>query len=109
MYTLKNNKLPKWHLIFNKYELKSKNENVIEYRKTIVSKDEFNYGMFYYIHIFYHLKDKDTEVCVSLKRYNREWEDWGYDWYSGDYEDDSIPIIEKYDKKLLKFIEKIEE
>ena len=109
MLTLKNNKLPKLHLFLNKYKIKSKNEKVIEYRKTIVSKDEFNYGMFYFIHIFYHLQDKDTNICVSLQRYNREWEDWGYDWYSGEYEEKSIPIIMKYDKKLLKCIEKTED
>lgn len=109
MYTLKNNKLPKLHLILNKYEIKNKNEKVIEYRKTIVSKDEFNYGMFYFIHIFHHLKDKNTEVCVSIQIYNREREEWNYDWYSGDYEDKSIPIIGMYDKKLLKYLEKVEE
>lgn len=109
MYTLKNNKLPKLHLKFKGYEIKSKNEKVIEYRQTIVAKDEYNYGMFYFIHIFYHLKDKFTEVCVSLQKYNQEWEDWRYDWYSGDYQEKSIPIIAKYDKGLLKYIEKLEE
>lgn len=62
--------------------------------------------MFYFIHIFYHLKDEFTEVCVSYKRYNQEAEDWIYDLYSGEYEDKSIPIITLYDKKLLKYIEK---
>ena len=107
MYTLINNKLPKIHLILNKYKIKSKNENVIEYRKTIVSKDEFNYGMFYFIHIFYHLKDKYSDICVSIKKYNREIQDWEYDWFGGDYEDESIPVIKKYDNKLLKYIEKV--
>lgn len=104
MYTLKNNKLPKLHLKLNKYEIKSKNNKVIEYRKTIITKDEFNYGMFYFIHIFYHLQDNLSDVCVSTKRYVPEWEYWGYDWYSGEYEENSIPIIAKYDKKLLKYI-----
>ena len=88
MYSLKNNKLPRLHLKLNKYQIKSKNDTVIEYRKTIVSKDEYNYGMFYFIHIFYHPK---------------------YDWYSGDYEEKSIPIIARYDKKLLKYIEHIDD
>ena len=48
MYTLKNNKLPKLHLKLKNYEIKSKNDEVIEYRKTIMSKDEYNYGMFYF-------------------------------------------------------------
>lgn len=109
MYTLKDNKLPKFHLRFNKYEIKSQNERVIEYRKRIIEKDEFNYGKFYFIHIFYHLKDKNTEVCVSLQKYDREMEDWRYDWYSGDYEDKSLFIIGRYDKKLLNYIEKIED
>ena len=64
--------------------------------------------MFYFIHIFYHLKDNCSEVCVSLQRYVREWKDWGYDWYSGDYVEKSIPIIQMYDKKLLKYIERYE-
>ena len=65
--------------------------------------------MFYFIHIFYHLKDKFTEVCVSYKRYNQEVEDWRYDWYSGKYASKSITIIEMYDKKLLKYIEETED
>lgn len=105
MYILKNNKLPKLHLKLNGYKIKSKNDKVIEYRKTIVSKDKFNYGMFYFIHIFYHLQDNLSNVCVSTQRYIQDWKDWGYDWYSGKYEKKSIPIIEKYDKKLLKYIE----
>lgn len=68
----------------------------------------FNYAMFYFIHIFYHLKDEFTEVCVSYKRYNQEVEDWRYDWYSGKYASKSIPIIGKHDKKLLKYIEEKE-
>lgn len=63
--------------------------------------------MFYFIHIFYHLKDKFTEVCVSYKRYNQEVEDWRYDWYSGKYASKSI--LEMYDKKLLKYIEETED
>lgn len=109
MYSLKNNKLPRLHLKLNKYQIKAKNDTVIEYRKTIVSKDEYNYGMFYFIHIFYHPKDDWSDICVSVKKYNRDWEDWGYDWYSGDYEEKSIPIIARYDKKLLKYIEHIDD
>lgn len=105
MYTLKNNKLPKLHLKLKGYKIEHKNDKVIEYRKTIVGKDENNYGMFYFIHIFYHLKDDWSDVCVSLRKYVREWEDWGYDWYSGKYEEKSIPIIAKYDKGLLEYIE----
>lgn len=71
-----------------------------------MTKDEHNYGMFYFIHIFYHLKDKFSEICVSLQKYNREWKDWGYIWYGGEYSEKSIPIIQMYDKKLLKYIEK---
>jgi len=109
MYILKNNKLPKLHLKLKGYEIKSRNDKVIEYRKTIVAKDEFNYGMFYFIHIFYHLQDSLSNICVSTQKYVREWEDWGYDWYSGLYEKKSIPIIAKYDKGLLKYIEHIKE
>lgn len=65
--------------------------------------------MVYYIHIFYHLKDEFSDVCVSIKKYNREWEKWEYDWYSGEYEQKSIPVIQKYDKKLLKYLEILEE
>ena len=108
MYSLKNNKLPKLHLRFNLYKIENKNDKVIEYRKTIVSKDKYNYGMFYFIHIFYHLKDDWTDVCVSLQKYNRDFEDWEYDWYSGDYEEKSIPVIKKYDKKLLKYLKHID-
>lgn len=108
MYTLKNNKLPKLHLKLNKYKIKSKNDKVIEYRKTIITKDEFNYGMFYFIHIFYHLQDNWSDICVSTQRYIQDWKDWRYDFYSGKYEEKSIPIIAKYDKGLLKYIEHIE-
>lgn len=107
MYSLKNNKLPKLHLRFNGYKIENKNDKVIEYRKTIVSKDKYNYGMFYFIHIFYHLKNDWSDVCVSLQKYNRDFEDWEYDWYSGNYEEKSIPIIKKYDKKLLKYLKHI--
>ena len=107
MYSLKNNKLPKLHLKFNGYKIENKNDKVIEYRKIIVSKDKYNYGMFYFIHIFYHLKDDWSDVCVSLQKYNRDFKDCEYDWYSGNYEDESMPIIEKYDNKLLKYIEKV--
>lgn len=65
--------------------------------------------MFYFIHIFYHLKDEFTEVCVSYKRYNQEVEYCEYDFYSGKYASKSIHIIEKYDKKLLKHIEERED
>ena len=59
--------------------------------------------MFYFIHIFYHLQDNLTEVCVSSKKYIKEWEDWGYQWYK------DIAIIAKYDKRLLKYIECLED
>ena len=49
-----------------------------------------------------------SDICVSIQKYIKDWEDWGYDWYSGDYEDKSIPIIKKYDKRLLKYLEQIE-
>lgn len=108
MITLKKNKLPKLHLLFNGYKIMSDNEEVREYRKTIISKDEYNYGMFYFIHVFYHKKDTMSDICVSIQKYIKDWEDWGYDWYSGDCEDKSIPIIKKYDKRLLKYLEQIE-
>ena len=109
MYTLKNNKLPKLHLKLHKYEIENKNDEIISYKKTIIDKDENNYGMFYFIHIFYHLKNNLSDVCVSLKKYNRDLDDWEYDWYGGDYEDKSISIIAKYDRKLLKYLKKVEE
>ena len=109
MITLKNNKLPRLHLFLNGYEIKSENEYVREYRKTIVAKDEFNYGMFYYIHVFYHKKETWSDICVSTKEYNPYAGDWMYDWYSGDYIDKSWKIIGKYDKRLLKYIESMEE
>ncbi len=108
MYILKNNRLPKLHLKLKGYEIKNKNDEVIEYRKTIITKDEFNYGMFYFIHIYYHLKDQLSEVCVSMQKYIDDWEDWGYDFYTGQYENKSISIIAKYDKGLLKYIKHIE-
>ena len=109
MYTLKNNKLPKLHLWLNGYKINSKNDRVIEYRKTIVTKDKFNYAMFYFIHIFYHLQDKYTDICVSTQRKIPFLNDWDYDFYSGKYEEENIPIIRKYDKRLLKYIEHIKE
>ena len=109
MYTLKNNKLPKLHLKLHKYKIENKNDEVVSYKKTIIAKDDFNYGMFYFIHIFYHLKDNLSDVCVSLQKYDRYLNAWEYDWYCGDYEDKSIPIIKKYDKKLLKYLKKAEE
>ena len=112
MYSLKNNKIPKLHLKLNGYKLEFKSDKCIEYKKTIVSKDEYNYGMFYFIHVYYYPQDGEQDawsnVCVSLKQYNRDWEDWGYDWYSGKYAERSIPIIARYDKKLLKYIEHVD-
>lgn len=106
MYTLKNNKLPKLHLWLNGYEIKSKNNRVIDYMKTIIIPKDF---LYYYIHIFYHLQDNCTEICVSLKKYDTNIGEWIYDFYSGEYEEESIPIIRKYDKRLLKYIEYIKE
>lgn len=108
MISLKNNKLPKLHLKLKKYKIESDNENVTHYVKTIITKDEYNYGMFYFINIFYHKNDKFSEVCVSTKRYISDWQDWGYNFYSGKYQNKSFPIIEKYDKKLLKYLEVID-
>lgn len=105
MITLKNNKLPKLHLKLHKYKIESDNENVTQYVKTIVAKDIYNYAIFYYINIFYHKKDNLTDVCVSTKRYVPDWNDWGYDFYSGEHQNKSFPIIEKYDKGLLKYLE----
>lgn len=107
MITLKKNKLPKLHLKLHNYKIVSDNEYVTEYRKTIVAKDANNYGMFYYIHIFYHKKDNWSDVCVSTQRYILDWEDWGYEFYSGKYENMSFPIIKMYDKGLLKYLEKL--
>lgn len=109
MITLKNNKLPKLHLKLHKYKVASNNEYVTEYRKTIVAKDANNYGMFYYIHIFYHKKDNWSDVCVSTQRYVPNWNDWGYDFYSGKYQNKSFPIIKMYDKGLLKYLEVLKE
>lgn len=109
MYVLKNNKLPKLHLFLKGYKVEFESDKVIEYKKTIITKDDNNYGMFYFIHIFKYLDDNSSEVSVSIQKYVREWKDWGYDWYSGKYEDKSIPIIAKYDKRLLKYIKYIEE
>lgn len=108
MITLKNNKLPKFHLKLKKYKIESDNENVTQYVKTIVTKDIYNYGKFYYINIFYHKKDNLTDICVSTKRYVPDWNDWGYGFYLGKYQNKSFSIIEKYDKKLLKYLEVID-
>ena len=106
MYTLKNNKLPRLHLWLNGYEIKSKNDRVIDYVKTIIITNRF---LYYYIHIFYHLQDSLSNICVSLKRYDTNIGEWIYDFYSGKYEEESMPIIRKYDKRLLKYIEHIKE
>lgn len=107
MYTLKNNKLPKLHLKLNGYKIEYKSDKVIQFTKTVVEKDKYHYGFFYHIHIFHYIQDGYTEICVVKQSYVPQWEDWGFVWYSGDYQDQAIPIIEKYDKKLLKYIEKI--
>lgn len=65
MYILKNNKLPKFHLKFNGYRIENKNDKIIGYIKTIASKDENNYAMFYFIHIAYNLKNERSEVYVT--------------------------------------------
>lgn len=109
MLLLKKNKLPKLYLKLNHYKIKSDNEYVTEYRKTIILKDKYHYPISYFIHIFYHKKDINSEVCVSNKFYSQEYEDWRYEWFTGNLEEKSIEYIEAFDKKLLKYIEKVEE
>ncbi len=108
MYILKNNKLPKFHLKFNGYKIENKNDKIIGYIKTIASKDENNYAMFYFIHIAYNLKNERSEVYVTWKKYNPWSQDWMYFWSGGDDSGRVIPIIAQYDKKLLKYLKYID-
>ena len=105
MITLKNNKLPRLHLKLKNYRIFSNNEFVTEYRKAIVLKDQYNYPEVYYIHIFYHKQDNDSDVCVSRQVYLQDEKEWGYNFYSGEHEAYSWDYIIAFDKKLLKFIE----
>lgn len=105
MITLKNNKLPIIYLKLHKYKVERENEYVKTYTKTIVSKNEYNSPLYYFINIFYHKQDNLTEICVSMKSYNPYLKDYEYDFYSGEYENKSIDIIKKFDRKLLKYLE----
>jgi hypothetical protein len=109
MITLKNNKLPKIHLKLKKYKIINDNEFVTHYQKTIFTKNMYHYPKIFYINIFYHKKDNWSDVCVSLKEYIHEVEDYMYDWYSGEYEYKTMPIIAKFDKGLLKYLEEVED
>lgn len=108
MITLKNNKLPKSHLKLHGYKIESDNEYITEYRKSIYMKNEYNYPLIYHIHIFYHKDNTDSDVCVSVQEYNPEIRDYRYDWYSGEYEYKSMPIIGIYDHGLLKYLKEVE-
>ena len=102
---LKNNKLPKIYLFFHGYKINSANEKVVEYRKTIVSKDVFGYAKYYFIHIFYQPNGENSLVFGSTEEFDHiENKLCGFI-FTGKYAPMSYDFIKKYDRGLLKYTE----
>lgn len=76
------------------FKLEQDSENCISYIKTIKQS-----SMFYYIHYNWHKQENKAEVFVSSwdSRYGKE---FGYDFYTGEYEKVGENLIKKLKIKI---------
>lgn len=82
------------------FRFEQENSNTKSYIKTVISKDEFNYYMEYYIHYVWVKEEEKARVFVSSwtsRFYSRQ---RGYDTYTGIYEQEGQEIMKKLGIKI---------
>ena len=82
------------------FRFEQENSNTKSYIKTVISKDEFNYYMEYYIHYVWVKEEEKARVFVSSwtsRFYSRQ---RGYDTYTGIYEQEGQEIMKKLRIKI---------
>lgn len=69
------------------FEFEQENLSTKSYKKTIISKDEFNYYMEYYIYYVWLKKENKADVFVGSWTSRYYSKNLGYDFYTGEYEE----------------------
>ena len=82
------------------FRFEQENSNTKSYIKTVISKDEFNYYMEYYIHYVWVKEEEKARVFVSSwtsRFYSRQ---RGFDTYTVIYEQEGQEIMKKLGIKI---------
>lgn len=106
MLRLKNNKLPKLHLLLNGYKLQNKTKTTTAYMKTIPALDEYNYAMYYFIHVILYKDDNTSIIEVHRKKYSQSQKEYLYRKFTQDI---AMTLIYKYDFGLVEYLEEVKE
>ena len=82
------------------FKFEQENDNTKSYKKTVISKDQFNYYMEYYIHYIWDKKEEKAEICVSSWTSRFYSKDTGYNWYTGVYAEEGKRLIKELGIKI---------
>ena len=82
------------------FKFEQENSNTKSYIKTVISKDEFNYYMEYYIHYVWVKKEEKARVFVSSWTSRFCSRERGYDVYTGIYEPEGEKIMKILGTKI---------
>lgn len=82
------------------FKFEQENDNTKSYKKTVISKDQFNYYMEYYIHYVWLKEEKEANVFISSWTSYFGSRDRGYDVYTGLYEKEGQRLMKKLKVKI---------